>query len=207
MRVAIRALDTADSDLHIKLADIYESQLQSIFQDEIELRLSGGYSVSSIGAWNCLLRLIAGDIAWATQVATQNWPDDRQDQICILQAVTEATHNTWATDKILQLLPSTSVSALARVAQSTSRRQWLDVRDLGPEQEAAISVLQAPMRHSGPTINVLDTGLAYSSLVRLTANEYAFLQKLRHVDNWHPSLARVQIRWRVFGYPFKRQFG
>ena len=193
VRVAIRGLDTANSELQIKLADIYKTQLESIFQGEIELRLIGGYSISSIGAWNCLLRLVASDIPWAIRTATENWPDDQQDQISILQAVAEATQNTWATDKLLQVIPSTSVSVLARVVQSASRRRWLDVPDLEAEHEAAISVLQAPMRHPGPAINVLDTGLAYSSLVRVNANEHPFLQKLRHVETWHSS-------WQVYKY-------
>ena len=46
VRIAIRALDTANPDLQIRLADIYESQLESVFQDEIKLRLIGVHGIS-----------------------------------------------------------------------------------------------------------------------------------------------------------------
>ena len=88
-RVAIRALDTANPDLQIQLADVHEPQLQPIYQDEIDLRLTSSNMVRLLGAWNCLLRLVAADIPWAVQLATEKWPVNQEDQIRILRSYTE----------------------------------------------------------------------------------------------------------------------
>ena len=165
--------------------------MESIFQDEIRLRLIGGNRISSLGAWNCLLRLVASDIPWAVQLATEKWPSDQQNQIHILRAVSEPTKNRWLTDKLLLLLPQTSVTTLESVIQSEFRRNWLDGLTLEPEQEAAISILESSMRHAGPEVNVLNTRLSYGSLVRLNGSENAFLKRLRHIEGWHSS-------WHVY---------
>ena len=190
-RIAVRAIDTANPDLHMQLADVYESQLESIFQEELRLRLASGSKISSVGAWNCLLRLVASDIPWAVQLATEKWPSDQQNQIRILRTVADPTRNRWLTDKLLLLLPSTSVTTLERLTHWDVRRNWLDGKTLEPEQEAAISVLESSLRHSGPELKVLNTHLFYVSLVRLNGSEYAFLKRLRHIENWHSS-------WHVF---------
>ena len=141
-RIAIRSLDAANSSQQIELADIYGAQLQDTFQDEINLRLAGGRKISSIGAWNCLLRLVARDIPWAVSLAEQNWPIVQQEQIDILHAIGESTKNPWTIEKLLQLIPSTSVFTLASVTELADRRGLPDDLVLEPQQEAAVSVLK-----------------------------------------------------------------
>ena len=117
-RTAIRAIDTADPSQQTRLADIYEPQLKNIYHDAIKLRLTSGDRIRSLGAWNCLLRLVAADIPWATQLATQHWPPNHGDQVYILQTIFEPTKNSWATVKLLQLIPVTSVSTFSDVLSS-----------------------------------------------------------------------------------------
>ena len=192
-RIAIRALDTANSSQQIELADIYESQLQDIFHEEIKRRLVGGDKISSLSAWNCLLRLVARDIPWAVLLAEQNWPKDQQKQIDILHAMGESIKNPWAVKKLLQLIPSTSVSTLAPVTESVAQRDLLEDRVLEPQQEAAVSVLTSTMAPFESAVNVLNTGLSYVSLVRLKGSDYPSAHQLRHFENWHSS-------WRVYKY-------
>lgn len=189
-RIAIRALDTAKSSQHIELADIYESRLQGIFRDEIKLRLAGGLKISSLGAWNCLLRLITRDTPWANSLAEQNWPRDQQEQIDILHAVGESTKNPWAVKKLLHLIPSTSVFTFAPITELAAGRDLLDYHVLEPQQEAAVSVLMASFES---VVNMLNTGLSYGSLVRLEGSNYPSAHQLRHFENWHSS-------WRVYKY-------
>ena len=191
-RVAIMALDTGNSDLQIQLADVYEPQLQTIYQDAIDLRLTSSNIVQFIGAWNCLLRLVAADIPWAVQLATQKWPAQQGDRVRILRSVAEPTKNTWATDKLLELIPSTPVTTFTDVLESEYRRHWLEGRILEPELETAISVIQSRMSHSG-IVNVLNTGISYGPIVRVNANENVILPRLRHMQGWHPS-------WDVYKY-------
>ena len=193
-RIAIRALDIAKPSLQIELADIYTSQLQDIFEADIKLRLAGGCKISSLSAWNCLLRLVARDIPWAVQLAEDNWPIDQQDQIDILHAIGEPIRNPWAVAKLLQLIPSTSVSTLSRVFESVSLRDLSDDHVLEAQQEAAVSVLKLNRgHHLESAVNVLNSGLSYGPLVRLSESEYASVHRLCHIENWHSS-------WRVYKY-------
>ena len=192
-RIAIRGLDTAKPELQIKLADVYGSQLESIFQEEIRLRLVGGNITRFLGAWNCLLRLVESDIPWAVQMATEEWPTDQQDQVRLLNAVAEPAKNRWTMGKLLLLLPSTTATTFERVLRTGLRRGWLDGFSIVPEQEAAISTLESSMRHSGPEFKVLDTRLSYGSLVRLIGSENAIFERLRYLQGWHSS-------WDVYKY-------
>ena len=185
-RIAIGVLDTANTHLQIQLADVYEPQLDTIYRDAIKLRLTSSDKVQVFGAWNCLLRLVAADIPWAVQLATEEWPANQEDQIRILLSVNEPTKNQWATDKLLQLIPTTPATTFSDVLQSESRRHWLEGRDVDPELDTAVSVIQSRFSHLG-LVKVLDTGISYGSIGSLNANENVILPRLRHIQGWHPS--------------------
>ena len=189
-RIAIRALDTGNSDMQIQLADVYEPQLQSIYQEEINLRLTSSNLVQFLGAWNCLLRLVAADNPWAAQLATEKWPVNEEDQVRILLSISEPTKNFWATDKLLQLIPATSPTTFTSVLQPEYRRQWLEGRNVEPELDTAISVIQSRL-DSPSLVNVLGTGLSYSAFEPLMANDNVILQRLQHTQGWH-------FGWDVF---------
>ena len=174
-RIAIGVLDTANTHLQIQLADVYEPQLDTIYRDAIKLRLTSSDKVQVFGAWNCLLRLVAADIPWAVQLATEEWPANQEDQIRILLSVNEPTKNQWATDKLLQLIPTTPATTFSDVLQSESRRHWLEGRDVDPELDTAVSVIQSRFSHLG-LVKVLDTGISYGSIGSLNANENVILE-------------------------------
>ena len=189
-KTAIEVLDTANSDLQIQLAGVYEPQLGTIYRAAIKLRLTSSNRVQVYGVWNCLLRLVAAEIPWAIQLTTEEWPEEQEDQVRILLSVNELTKIPWATDKILQLIPTTSVTTFANVLQHGDRRRWLEGRDLDPQLDAAVSIIQN--RFSGfEFVNVLDTGISYGSVGSLNANENAILPRLRNIQGWHPS-------WEVY---------
>ena len=142
-RVAIMALDTGNAYLQIQLADVYDPQLPTIYQDAIALRLTSSNMVQFLGAWNCLLRIVASDIPWAVQLATEKWPAKQEDRVRILRSVAEPTKNPWVTDKLLEHIPSTPVETFTDVLELESRRHWLEGRVLEPDLDAAISVIQS----------------------------------------------------------------
>ena len=185
-RIAIGVLDTANTHLQIKLADVYEPQLETIYRAAISLRLTSSDKVQVFGAWNCLLRLVAADIPWAVQLATEEWPANQEDQVRILLSANEPTKNQWATEKLLQLIPTTSATTFVDVLQSESRRRWLEGRDVDAQLDTAVSVIQSRFRHLR-LVNVLDTGISYGSTGSLKANDNVILPKLRHIQGWHPS--------------------
>ena len=185
-RIAIRAIDIANQDLQIQLADVYESQLETIYQESIKLRLTSSNKVQVFGAWNCLLRLVAADIPWAVQLAAESWPIKQEEQVRILLSVSEPNKNAWATGKLLELIPITPPTTFADVLQSESRRRWLAGREVGPELDTAISVIQSRIGLPG-VVNVLGTGLSYGPIGSLNSNENVILPRLRHIQGWHPS--------------------
>ena len=185
-RIAIRTLDTANPDPQIQLADVYEPQLETIYQDAIKLRLTSSNKIQVFGAWNCLLRLVAADIPWAVQLATDEWPANQDDQVGILLSVNEPTKNPWAIEKLLQLIPTTSTTTFVDVLKPESRGRWLEGRDVSPELDTAVSAIQSRYPGSG-LVNVLDTGVSYGVIGSLNAKENVMLPRLRHIQGWHPS--------------------
>ena len=204
-RAAIMALDTGNSDMQIQLADVYEPQLQAIYQEAIALRITSSNMVQFLGAWNCLLRLVAADIPWAVQLATEEWPENQEDQVHILLSVNEPAKNQWATDKLLQLIPTTPATTFANVLQLESRRRWLHGRDVGPELDTAVSVIQSRFSNLR-LVNVLNTGISYGSIASLKANANVILPRLRHIQGWHPSWDVYKCAGEFMEAPSKESF-
>ena len=191
-RIAIRALDTANPSVQIRLANVYRPQSEDTFHDEIKLRLAGTDKIRSTGAWNCLLQLIANGVPWAKTLANENWPQDLHDQIVILQSVAEPTRNPWAVDKILCILPHTPVETFRDHFQLMRGRDFGENRNLTPTEEAAVSALRLDLRPVGPEIDVLGTGVFYGPLIRANGGNHNFLQRFREIDGWHPSWNRYK---------------
>ena len=185
-RFAMRILDTANPELQIKLADLYESQLENIYQDEIRLRLTSSNRVQVFGAWNCLLRLAAADIPWAIRMATDEWPADQDDQVDILLSVHEPAKNPWAAEKLRQLIPNTDAQTFADVLRQELPGRWFEGRDTAPEIQLAMSTLEMAYSNSS-LVNVLDTGLSYGGIGSLKGKESEILLQHRHIQQWHPS--------------------
>ena len=185
-RIAIRALDIANPDLQEQLAGVYNSRLKNIYQEEIGLRLTGGDSIKSQGAWICLTQLAANGYSWAVQLADQSWPPDQDNRIRILEAITNLTKNSWATNKLLYLIPTTSLSTLSTMLRAEVGRDWMVGRALEPQQEAAISVIRAANGFTFPTVNVLGTSISYGPVVRLSGRDNGYIQRLREIQGWHP---------------------
>ena len=185
-RFAMRILDAANLELQIKLADLYESQLENIYQDEIRLRLTSSNQVQVFGAWNCLLRLTAAGIPWAVKMATDEWPANQDDQVSILVSVHEPTKNPWAVERLRQLIPKTAPQTFADILRDELPRRRLVGRDMAPEIQAAISTLQFAYPNHG-LVNVLGIGLSYGGIGSLKGNESEMLLRLWNTQRWHPS--------------------
>lgn len=186
-RIAIRALDTANPSVQVRLANVYQPQLEDTFHNEVKLRLTGVDKIRSVGAWNCLLHLIANGVPWAIDLANDNWPLDLNEQIAILQSVAEPTRNAWAMAKILYILPRAPVKTFQGQFQFIPWHDNGEGHNLTPVEEAAISVLRSVLRPVAPHIDVLATGVSYGSLMRANGGNHTLLQRFRQIESWHPS--------------------
>ena len=63
------------------LSEVYESQLEQVYQDEILRRLNDTRQGFQLGAWNCLLYLVGNDITWAVEMAEEYWPTNARSAI------------------------------------------------------------------------------------------------------------------------------
>ena len=185
-RIAIRALDTPNPSVQLRLANIYRPRLKDTFYDEVKLRLTGTDKIRSAGAWNCLLQLIANGVPWANDLANENWPQELNDQIVRLQSVADPTRTAWGMDKIRCILPHAPVETFRGLLQFTRGRDFGEGRDFTPTEEAAISALRFDLRPVGPEIDALGTGVSYA-LIRANGSNHSFLQGFRHIEAWHPS--------------------
>ena len=114
-RIAIRALDIPNENLQLQLASIYETQLQPVYIEEMARRLKDPRVRVRLGTWNCLSQLVARDVAWAQQLADENWPSDPDAQIRILQASLGFWMTKWSAAKFLDLLPHCSIGHLREI--------------------------------------------------------------------------------------------
>ena len=186
-RIAMRALDTADPTVQLRLANVYRPRLKDAFEDDLKLRLTGTSKIRSIGAWNCLLHLVASGVPWASALADKNWPEDQSDQIAILQSVINPTRNRWALDKILRIMPHAPVETFRMQFQFPSWRGRSLDRELTPEEDAAISVLTSGMRSLGPELKVMGTAVSYGSPIRVAGGNQSFLVRFLQMESLHPS--------------------
>ena len=185
-RIAIRALDTANPNLQLRLADAYEPQLQGIYQNELTPRLTSTSPVHFLGAWNCLFRLVAADVPWAIELAMRNWPQQQDRQVHILQSVPDIAKNSWAMDKLLELIPVTSPSTFRDVFRWDSYRRDLEEDSGRPELGAAMSIIQSEFRNFD-TISVANTGISYGPICRLHAKNAVKAPRFRDTEGWHPN--------------------
>ena len=191
-RIAIRALDTANQNLQLRLADRYEPHLQVLYQNEIQPRLTSNSVVHFLGAWHCLFRLAATDNPWATGTAMANWPQDIDRQLTILREVGELNKNPWVLDKLVELIPATSPGILRTILRSEVYRRGLEAHSANPVIEAAMTITRAGLSRFD-TAKILDTGLSYGPIRRLTTNDSVKAERLQDTEGWHSS-------WDIYKY-------
>lgn len=81
-RLALYLLDLAPNDFHLRLADIYTPELQSIYSEEIYKRLENRNQ--QLGAWLCIIRLINRGIEWAKELGDKYWSTIENTQLEII---------------------------------------------------------------------------------------------------------------------------
>jgi hypothetical protein len=84
---ALEVLDTPPSNIHARLAAIYDPRCRHLFQERIAVRLARGFS-DAAAAWTCVLDLGARSVDWARALVDAHWPEDSVRQIRLLQCAT-----------------------------------------------------------------------------------------------------------------------
>ena len=113
-RIALRLLDQPPQDEQIKLAALCDSGLETVYQEELELRISQVDHNRRLGAWTTLIPLVEKKISWACQIADSYWPREASPQLDIVLAGLNSTGGWWLLSKFQEVIPKTSPLVLAK---------------------------------------------------------------------------------------------
>ncbi|HEV7893761.1 MAG TPA: hypothetical protein VGP08_24305 [Pyrinomonadaceae bacterium] len=112
-RKALRLLDLPPSNLHERLAGVYDPLLEPIYREELTRRLELADPPQRLGAWACLLRLFDAGVAWAKAFDSRYWPREPAAMLDLLKVHTIVGSLSWASEKLTVLLPKLSPSEVA----------------------------------------------------------------------------------------------
>ena len=215
-RIAIRALDVPNDSFHMQLANTYEAQLKQTYWEELARRLEDGRDTIRLGAWNCLIRLVAGEVQWARELAEKHWPSEATRQMDILGASPGFWRNNWTATKFLQLMPMFSVTRVRDLFHvGTTSRSYEDHvsytrrgassqnHNLLPLEEAMIKVLESDDYDTRPSIDFLGDRLYGIPSVKAPVDETARFFELERLGECHPTWAVCKSAARFLRNPSK----
>ena len=82
-------------DIHDRLADVYETEFESVYKEEVERQLAHADSTEHLCAWRLLIRLIdRKGISWARELADARWPTTVAEKQAILELM-EPMDSHW----------------------------------------------------------------------------------------------------------------
>jgi len=85
-RLALRLTEQPPEMDQTRLAALHEPSLNSVYQQELELRISHTDHYRKLGAWKTVLPLVEKNIKWAQILADSHWPTEPTQQFDILLA-------------------------------------------------------------------------------------------------------------------------
>jgi hypothetical protein len=129
---AARILELPPAEIHARLADVCEGEVETIIRESFENKLAVPDSRSS-AAWATLLALIGRGRHWASELAEQSWPSDPSQQLTILSLSTAERVQSWVDSRneavIKRNPPQEALRVIRRSLRESTRRptryEWL----------------------------------------------------------------------------------
>lgn len=91
---AARLLELPPAEIHARLADACEGEVETIVRESFENKLAVPDS-RSLAAWATLLALVGRGLHWASELAEQSWPSDPSQQLTIFSLPTAERAKSW----------------------------------------------------------------------------------------------------------------
>jgi hypothetical protein len=91
---AARLLELPPAEIHARLADVCEGEVETIVRESLENKLAIP-GPGSIAAWTTLLVLVGRGLRWASELADWSWPSDPSQQLTILSLPTAERAESW----------------------------------------------------------------------------------------------------------------
>ena len=111
--LAWKLADRPQSELHNRLAACYSPAVDPIYRQELSRRLSLEVEKVGNGTWIVALWMIARRIDWVTELADASWPASPQSQIEILLRWDFDGKSSWASSKLIDLVPRIPLTKFA----------------------------------------------------------------------------------------------
>ena len=202
-RVALAALDAPNDRFHMRLAGVYDPAFEAVYRDEISRRLNDGRENHQLGAWCCLLNLIAAETEWAQDLAEEFWPSDPVAQFNILSLWRRIGGSKWALRRLVEVMPSIEVSRLRQMPMALVDGEGY-LEELSGEQTAAINFVRRGLHESQIPMNFLGFRLQYSPLVLNSADQQSWILQMQKLTVGHPSWSPAKAGARFLSDPCKR---
>ncbi len=135
-RRALALLSLPPSQVHDRLADVYEHAFETVYREETRRFISGHEFSATLSSWRVLLRLaIKRSVAWAREYVEEHWPRDMEKRETVL-GLANVTEAPWICSKYEDSF--FSLPALAQIHRLV--RPHTDVRNELKARQIASSV-------------------------------------------------------------------
>jgi hypothetical protein len=208
-RAAFRILNLPPDYSAVRLADLYESSLESVYREELEQHLSYVETSRHLAAWTCLIPLIEADIPWAKEIGDKHWPVTDSEQFDLLKVARTARGGAWVLSKVrnilLRLQPTdfvervddeeTSLVEHYNLAEST----WLNaIKIITSNQLAMSDAYEVPLNLLGGT----DRG--FSVLIHgASTPQIEWTEQFQGLPDFSPAWGPVIAAGRFLAHPSK----
>jgi len=123
---AVRLLDLPPGEIHGRLADVCEGEVEDVVRENLEEKLAI-IGPETWAAWATLLALIRRGSHWTLKLADDFWPQDPRQQLDVLSLPTAERAGAWFQDRIDSVIRANSpreVQWLIRSVPVKSQRPW-----------------------------------------------------------------------------------
>ena len=104
-RLAVRALSLVPAPIHQRLANLYDPAFDTLYRDELTQHFESSDFYRSLGAWDCLTRLMTSGIAWAQLLGDRYWPAIDDQKMTVLRVTAGIKDEGWKLPKLIETIP------------------------------------------------------------------------------------------------------
>ncbi|HEY0375758.1 MAG TPA: hypothetical protein VGC87_02250 [Pyrinomonadaceae bacterium] len=113
-RIALRILSLPPDQSSLRLAELYDSSLESVYQEELAQYISLTEPSRRLAAWSCLIPLIEAGIPWAGELGNDRWPVIESERSDLLEVAGNSQGGAWTLSKLINFIPYMNPADLVR---------------------------------------------------------------------------------------------
>lgn len=119
---AARLLELPPTDMHARLADVCEGEVETVVRENVENTLAV-QGPGTLAAWATLLPLAGRGLRWASELADRSWPSDASEQLNLLSLPSADRAMSWVGDRVLTVIKHNPAHKVWHIIRRTSGRE------------------------------------------------------------------------------------